>query len=227
MMSGIVGPRVRKPPGGLHSPPLADYTAQPVLFGRQALRRRIVSRRASRQRGAPPALAGLKSAPRKCVVAGRAKRLSPGARRRGTCVERILEGKTGIVFGVANKRSLAWACAQSLSRAGMRLALTYAGERVEKSVRELAEELPDSLVLPCDVTQPETIDQTFDALRERFGYLDTVVHAIAFAKREELEGDFYHTSKEGYMLAHEVSAYSLTAIARRALPLMEGRQGSL
>jgi len=142
-------------------------------------------------------------------------------------VERILEGKTGIVFGVANKRSLAWACSQSLSRAGMRLALTYMGERMEKTVRELASELPGSLALPCDVTQPQTIDQVFDSLREEFGALDTVVHAIAFAKREELEGDFYHTSKEGYMLAHEVSAYSLTAIARRALPLMEGRQGTM
>lgn len=142
-------------------------------------------------------------------------------------MERILDGKTGIVFGVANKRSLAWACAQSLSRAGMRLALTYVGERMEKTVRELAAELPDSIVLPCDVTQPETIDQVFETLRETFGALDTVVHAIAFAKREELEGDFYNTSREGYMLAHEVSAYSLTAIARRALPLMEGRQGSL
>ena len=142
-------------------------------------------------------------------------------------MERILEGKTGIVFGVANKRSLAWACSQSLSRAGMRLALTYMGERMEKTVRELASELPGSLALPCDVTQPQTIDQVFDSLREEFGALDTVVHAIAFAKREELEGDFYHTSKEGYMLAHEVSAYSLTAIARRALPLMEGRQGTM
>ena len=142
-------------------------------------------------------------------------------------MERILQGKTGIVFGVANKRSLAWACAQSLSQAGMRLALTYMGERMEKAVRELATELPDALVLPCDVTRPETIDAVFASLREEFGGLDTVVHAIAFAKREELEGDFYHTSKEGYMLAHEVSAYSLTAIARRALPLMEGRQGTL
>lgn len=142
-------------------------------------------------------------------------------------MERILQGKAGIVFGVANKRSLAWACAQSLSNAGMRLALTYMGERMGKTVRELAEELPDALVLPCDVTQPETIDEVFARLREEFGGLDTVVHAIAFAKREELEGDFYHTSKEGYMLAHEVSAYSLTAIARRALPLMEGRDGTL
>jgi enoyl-[acyl-carrier protein] reductase I len=139
----------------------------------------------------------------------------------------ILAGKTGIVFGVANKRSIAWGCAKSLAGAGMRLAFTYAGERLEKSVCELAEEIPGSLVLPCDVTQPETIDATFESVRAAFGSLDAIVHAIAFAKREELQGDFFHTSKEGYMLAHEVSAYSLTAITRRALPLMEGREGSI
>jgi enoyl-[acyl-carrier protein] reductase I len=142
-------------------------------------------------------------------------------------VNQLLQGKTGVVFGVANKRSLAWACAQSLSGAGMRLALTYIGERMEKAVRELATELPGAIVLPCDVTAPETIDAVFARLGEEFGGLDTVVHAIAYAKREELEGDFFNTSKDGYMLAHEVSAYSLTAIARRALPLMEGRDGSL
>ena len=139
----------------------------------------------------------------------------------------MLEGKTGVVLGVANKRSLAWACAKSLSDAGMRLALTYAGERMEKTVRDLAAGLPGSIVLPCDVTVPEEIDQAFVRLREDLGGLDTLVHAIAYAKREELEGDFFNTSKEGYMLAHEVSAYSLTALARRALPLMEGRAGSL
>jgi len=138
-----------------------------------------------------------------------------------------LEGKTGVVLGVANKRSIAWACAKALSDSGMRLALTYAGERMEKAVTKLAEDLPGSIVLPCDVTQPETIDSAFEAIGAEFGGLDTVVHAIAYAKREELEGDFYHTSKEGYMIAHEVSAYSLTAIARRALPLMEGRDGSI
>ncbi len=142
-------------------------------------------------------------------------------------VENLLQEKTGIIFGVANKRSLAWACAQSLSRAGMRLAFTYAGERLEKSVRELAADLEGSLVVPCDVTKPEEIDTCFTRVGEAFGGLDCVVHAIAYAKREELEGDFYHTSKEGYMLAHEVSAYSLTAITRRALPLMEGRSGSI
>ena len=139
----------------------------------------------------------------------------------------LLEGKTGIIFGVANKRSIAWGCAKSLAQAGMRLAFTYVGERLEKSVRNLAETIPGSLVLPCDVTKPEQIDGVFETVSEEFGFLDTVVHAIAFAKREELQGDFYHTSKDGYMLALEVSAYSLTAISRRAIPLMEGREGSI
>ena len=138
-----------------------------------------------------------------------------------------LEGKTGVIFGVANKRSIAWACAHSLSQAGMRLALTYAGARLKETVTELAEELPGSIVLPCDVTEPEKINRVFDRLREEFGHLDALVHAIAYARREELEGDFYHTSKDGYMQAHEISAYSLTALARRAMHLMEGREGSM
>ena len=137
-----------------------------------------------------------------------------------------LQGKTGVVFGVANKRSLAWACAKALDAAGMRLCLTYATARLEEGVRGLAEELTDAVVLPCDVTVPEEIDAVFERIGEEFGGLDVVVHGAAFAKREELQGDFFHTSKEGYMLAHEVSAYSLTAIARRSLPLMEGRAGS-
>jgi enoyl-[acyl-carrier protein] reductase I len=139
----------------------------------------------------------------------------------------FLEGKTGVVLGVANKRSIAWACARALADQGMRLAFTYAGERLEKSVRALAEDVEGSFVLPLDVTRPEEIDSAFDTIREEFGYLDTLVHAVAFAKREELQGNFYDTSKEGYMIAHEVSAYSLTACARRALPLMEGRDGSV
>ncbi|HPF15396.1 MAG: enoyl-ACP reductase [Planctomycetes bacterium] len=142
-------------------------------------------------------------------------------------MDRILEGKTGVVFGVANKRSLAWACARSLSDAGMRLAFTYLGDRLEKTVRQLAAELPNSIVLPCDVTQPEQVTEVFEAIGKEFGHLDTVLHAIAFARKEELQGDFYHTTKEGYMLAHEVSAYSLTEITRAALPLMEGREGTI
>jgi enoyl-[acyl-carrier protein] reductase I len=142
-------------------------------------------------------------------------------------LQRILEGKTGLVLGVANKRSIAWACAQSLAAAGMRLALTYQGERMEKGVRDLAAELPDSIVLPCDVTQPESLDEVFVALERQFGGLDGLVHGIAFAKREELAGDFFDTSKEGWALAQEVSAYSLLALTRRALPLMEGRAASI
>jgi enoyl-[acyl-carrier protein] reductase I len=139
----------------------------------------------------------------------------------------FLEGKTGVILGVANKRSIAWACARALADRGMRLAFTYAGERMERAVRALSEEIEGSIVLPLDVTVPEEIDATFERIGAEFGGLDCVVHAVAFAKREELAGDFYHTSKEGYMIAHEVSAYSLTAIARRALPLMEGRGGSI
>ena len=138
-----------------------------------------------------------------------------------------LTNRTGVVFGVANKRSLAWSCAQALDSQGMRLCLTYATPRLEESVRKLAEGLTDPLILPCDVTVPEEIDAVFERIGGEFGHLDTVVHGVAFAKREELAGDFYHTSKEGYMLAHEVSAYSLTAVSRRALPLMEGRPGTI
>jgi enoyl-[acyl-carrier protein] reductase I len=142
-------------------------------------------------------------------------------------VQELLEGRHGVVFGVANKRSIAWACAQSLSAQGMRLAFTYMGERMEKSVRALADELPGSFVYPCDVTQPETIDAVFECIKNDLGYLDTVVHGVAFAKREELQGNFFDTSKDGYMIAHEVSAYSLTAVTRRAMKLMEGRKGSI
>ncbi|MEM1450580.1 MAG: enoyl-ACP reductase [Planctomycetota bacterium] len=139
----------------------------------------------------------------------------------------ILEGKTGVILGVANKRSLAWGCARSLADAGMKLAFTYANDRLGDAVRRLAEECPGSITLPCDVTKPDEIGEAFRTIGDEFGHLDTIVHAIAFAKREELQGNFFDTSKEGYMLAHEVSAYSLTAVTRAALPLMEERQGSI
>lgn len=139
----------------------------------------------------------------------------------------ILDGKTGVILGVANKRSLAWACARALHAQGMRLAFTYAGERMQKGVQTLASEIEGSLVLPCDVTVPEEIDAAFERAGTELGHLDAVVHAVAFAPRDELGGDFYNTTKQGYMISHEVSAYSLTAVARRALPLMEGRQGSI
>ena len=140
---------------------------------------------------------------------------------------RLLEGKTGVILGVANKRSIAWGCARSLADAGMRLAFTYAGERLEGAVKKLSEECDGSICLPCDVTKKEEIEDTFAAIGEEFGGLDSLVHAIAYAKREELQGDFFNTSKEGYMLAHEISAYSLTAVTRAALPLMKEREGSI
>ena len=139
----------------------------------------------------------------------------------------FLANKTGVILGVANKRSIAWGCAKALSEQGMRLAFTYAGERLEKTVRTLADELEGSIVLPLDVTKPEELDAAFEHIGEEFGHLDAVVHGVAFAPRNELDGDFYHTTKEGYMISHEVSAYSLTAVSRRALPLMEGRDGSI
>ena len=139
----------------------------------------------------------------------------------------ILEGRTGLVVGVANKRSIAWACAQALHAQGMRLAFSYVNERLEKPVRRLAEELDGSVCFPCDVTREQDIPDLFESVGEEFGGLDTFVHAVASAKREDLAGDFFETSKEGYMLAHEISAYSLTSMCRSALPLMEGRPGSI
>ena len=139
----------------------------------------------------------------------------------------LLSGKTGIVFGVANKRSLAWAIARRAAEEGARIALTYQGERLEENARELASTLKDAIVLPCDVTKDEEIVTVFERVKEEFGTLDFVVHGIAFALREELEGEFVNTSREGYRIAQDVSAYSLTAIARQAAPLMEGRNGCI
>lgn len=139
----------------------------------------------------------------------------------------LLEGKTGIVFGVANKRSLAWAIARGADKAGARIALTYQGERLEENARELASSLKDPLVLPCDVAKDEEIDTVFSQIKDSFGSLDFVVHGIAFAMREDLEGLYLDTSREGFRTAMDISVYSLTAIARRAAPLMEGRNGSI
>jgi enoyl-[acyl-carrier protein] reductase I len=138
----------------------------------------------------------------------------------------LLEGKTGIVFGVANKRSIAWAIAQALAREGMRLAFTYQGERLKESVEELAGTLENtSLILPCDVTNDSEIDAVFKAVDEQFGRLDALVHSVAFAPREDLENDFVKTSREGFKVAHDISAYSLVALTRAALPLFEKNNG--
>ncbi|MBK8190606.1 MAG: enoyl-ACP reductase [Vampirovibrionales bacterium] len=137
----------------------------------------------------------------------------------------LLAGKTGLIVGAAHKSSIAWAIAQALSEAGMRLAFTYQGERLEKNVRELAEPLPGSLILPLDVTRDEELNEAFSAINATFGKLDTLVHSVAFAKKEDLTGSFVETSRDGFLLAHDISAYSLTAMAHRAVPLFEKAGG--
>lgn len=137
----------------------------------------------------------------------------------------MLKDKIALVYGVANDRSLAWAIAQALSAAGARLALTYQGERMERSVRPLAASLPDTLCLPCDVTSDEQIAAVCDTLEKECGGLDILVHSVAFALKEELAGRYLDTSREGFRIAHEVSAYSLVAISRPALPLFQKRGG--
>jgi enoyl-[acyl-carrier protein] reductase I len=133
----------------------------------------------------------------------------------------LLEGKLGIVFGVANKRSIAWAIAQAWHREGARLAFTYQGERLKDNVEELAGTFgPDTLILPCDVTSDEQIRTVFGTLREKFGRLDLLLHAVAFAPKDALEGDFLNTTREAFRVAHDISAYSLVGLAREAAPLM-------
>ena len=136
-----------------------------------------------------------------------------------------LAGKTGLIVGIANKRSIAWAIAQAASAAGARLAVTYQGERLEENVRELSEALTDPLILPCDVQQDAEIDSVFAQLKERFGGLDCLVHGAAFAAREDLTGGFTNTSRDGFRMALDISAYSLIALARGARPLMQARGG--
>jgi enoyl-[acyl-carrier protein] reductase I len=136
-----------------------------------------------------------------------------------------LTNKTGLVVGVANKRSIAWAIAQAAHAAGARLAVTYQGERLEENVRELAGALTDPLILPCDVTNDAQIADLFTAIEREFGGLDFLVHGAAFAPREELSAPFVQTTREGFRTSLDISAYSLIALARGALPLMEARGG--
>ncbi|MBB6448491.1 enoyl-[acyl-carrier protein] reductase I [Geomicrobium halophilum] len=125
-----------------------------------------------------------------------------------------LEGHTYVVMGVANKRSIAWGISRSLADAGATLVFTYAGERLGKNVRELADTLEtDTYVYPCDITSDEEIQSTFSQIKEEVGTIDGLAHCIAFAKTEDLEGSFVETSREGFQLAHDISAYSLTAVA--------------
>lgn len=133
----------------------------------------------------------------------------------------LLSGKSGVIFGVANKRSIAWAIAQAWHEAGARLAFTYQGERLKENVEELAGAFgKDTPLYPCDVTRDEDIARVFEQLAKDFGRLDILLHSVAFAPKEALEGEFVNTSREAFRVAHDVSAYSLVALAHGAAPLM-------
>jgi len=132
----------------------------------------------------------------------------------------LLEGKRGLILGVANKRSIAWGIAQAVAGAGARLCLTYQGERLEENVRDLAGALNDPLILPCDVSKDDDLKVLAETVGKEMGGLDFVVHAVAYALREELDGEFLNTTREGYRVAQDISSYSLTALARAAAPLM-------
>ncbi|PYV92310.1 MAG: NADH-specific enoyl-ACP reductase [Acidobacteria bacterium] len=133
----------------------------------------------------------------------------------------MLNDKLGLVLGVANKRSIAWSIAQAWGQAGARLAFTYQGERLKENVEELAGTFgQDTPIYPCDVSRDEEILSVFENLKRDFGKLHLVLHSVAFAPREALEGRFVNTSREAFRMAHDVSAYSLLGIARAAQPLM-------
>ena len=136
-----------------------------------------------------------------------------------------LSGKTGLIVGVANKRSIAWAIAEAASRAGARLAVTFQSDRLEENVRELCATLREPVIMPCDVASDAQIAAVFETLDQQFGGLDFLVHGAAYAPREELSSRFVQTSREGFRLSLDVSAYSLIALARGAAPLMERRGG--
>src|SRR6202158_3309861 len=132
-----------------------------------------------------------------------------------------LEGRVAVVFGVANKRSIAWSIAQGLHQAGAKLAITYQNERLEQEAKDLILSLPGAEAFMCDVSKDEDIARVFSQLKHRYGKLHVLVHSVAFAPAEELKGDFVSTSREGFRMAHDVSVYSLIAVSRAAAPLME------
>jgi len=132
-----------------------------------------------------------------------------------------LDGRVAVVFGVANKRSIAWSIAQGLQQAGARLAITYQNERLEQEAKDLILSLSGAEAFQCDVSSDQEIEQLFATLKQRYGKLHALVHSVAFAPPEELKGDFINTSRQGFRVAHDVSVYSLIAVSRAAARLME------
>src|SRR2546427_1208560 len=139
----------------------------------------------------------------------------------------LLEGKTGLVMGVANKRSIAWGIANAVNKAGARLVLTYQNDRLGENVRDLAPGLNNPLLLPCDVASDEQIQTLANRIGEEIGYLDFLVHALAFAPREALDGMYAATKRDDFKIALDISAYSLVAMSKAVLPLMKERNGAI
>jgi len=134
-----------------------------------------------------------------------------------------LDGRVAVVFGVANKRSIAWAIAQGLHAAGAKLAITYQNERLEQEAKDLIMSLPGAEAFMCDVSKDEEVHRVFAQFKDHYGKIDVLVHSVAFAPAAELKGDFINTSRDGFRVAHDISVYSLIALARAAAPLMENR----
>jgi enoyl-[acyl-carrier protein] reductase I len=139
-----------------------------------------------------------------------------------------LAGKTGVIFGVANKRSIAWAIAQAWHQAGAKLIFNYQGERLKDNVEELAGTFgAETPIFPCDVGSDEQIEGFFGEVKRRTDRIDLLLHSVAFAPREALTGEFINTTRQAYSIAHEISAYSLVGLSRAALPFMEKNGGSI
>ena len=137
----------------------------------------------------------------------------------------LLKGKKALIMGVANKWSIAWGIADAFNKAGAQLAFTYQGERLEKNVRDLTKDIENTLILPCDVNDDNQIVALKNEIESQWGGFDILVHCIAFSKKEELSGQYMNTTRDGFLLAHEVSAYSLTALCKELGPLMEKQGG--
>ena len=138
-----------------------------------------------------------------------------------TVAAQLMAGKKGLIMGVANERSIAWGIAKACHDNGAEVAFTFQGDALEKRVRPLATSIGSDIILPCDVTNPASIDATFAEIEKRWGKLDFVVHAIAFSNKEELKGRYLDTSADNFALTMNVSCYSFTAVAQRAVPLMK------
>ena len=132
----------------------------------------------------------------------------------------IMNGKRGIVMGVANDRSIAWGIAEAVAKQGAEIAFTYQGDALEKRVRPLAEKVGSSIIIPCDVSSDEAIDETFNLLKEKWNTIDFVVHAIAYSDKEELKGEYVDTTRENFYKTMDISVYSFTAVAQRAAKMM-------